>query len=153
MIKRMTETRPRAEPEPNWEWDLLKAECKDCVIGGYVQLHFLDYEGKRAMCTLCEQTAPITFLPLREVRKILNKKGLSLKQTVFHPSINNYCEKCGNELYDDGKCVTSPCCNAKAIKHFVKKTVVVPNYMFKHEFNKLYSELRHVRIPKEQESS
>jgi len=112
-----------------------------------------DYEGKRAMCTLCETESPITFLPLREVHKILNKKGLSLKQTVFHPSINNYCEKCGDELYDDGRCVTSPCCNAKAIKHFVQKTVVVPNYMFKHEFNKLYSELKHVKTPKEQDRS
>ena len=146
----MTETKPKEILTPNWEWDLLKPEYKDCVIGGYIQMKFLTKKRERAMCKLCEgNDMNATFLPMREMHRILNKKTFSVKKIVYHPSINNYCSKCGDELYDNGECIDSPCCNAPAVKHFTEKIKWVPNYMFKHQFSKLFSEFKNILIPEE----
>ena len=90
-----------------------------------------------------------TFLPMRELHKILNKKTFSVMKKVFTPSINNYCSRCGEELYDDGKAEECFKCKAPTVKHFTETIKYIPSYMFKHSFNKLYAEFKNILIPKE----
>ena len=148
----MSKIKPQTKPNLIHESELLKPDCKDCVIGGYIQMKFRTKKGERAICKLCDgNDINATFLPMRELHKILNKKNSTIIKKVFTPSINNYCSKCGEELYDDGKAEECFKCKAPAIKHFTEKLKYIPGFTIKHQFNKLYDDFKKILIPTERE--
>ena len=148
----MSRIKNQTNPKLIHESDLIKSDCKNCVIGGYIQMKFRTKKGERAMCKLCEgKDIDATFLPMKELHKILNKPTFTVKKKVFTPSINNYCSKCGEELYDDGKAEECYKCKAPAVKHFTEKIEFIPSHMFKHQFNKLYTEFKNILIQNDKE--
>jgi uncharacterized paraquat-inducible protein A len=72
-----------------------------------------------------------TQLPFRELWNRLNQDYTQVIVKKLYPSINNYCQECG-ELYDDGKAYKCPTCNTKTHKKFTVKFESVPNYIYKH---------------------
>ena len=129
-----------------------KPECKGCLIGNYIRVNFLNLQGSSATCSMCiDRPIQATVLPLSTIHTLLNKKKFDVIKEVYYPSINNFCPKCKEEQYDDGKGSVCQKCNVKPRPHFSKQLKRVPNWHFKHQFNKIYHELKNVFIPEQQE--